>query len=49
MQQDDMKDLIAKMHEADVFVLATPIYFMTVSIQLKVFIDRFIAGEQFVR
>lgn len=49
VQQDDMKALIAKMHETDVFVLATPIYFMTVSAQLKVFIDRFIAGEQFVR
>ncbi len=49
VQQDDMKDMIARMHEADVFVLATPIYFMTVSAQLKVFIDRFIAGEQFMR
>ncbi len=49
VQQDDMKELIEKMHEADVFVLATPIYFMTVSAQLKVFIDRFIAGEVFMR
>jgi len=49
VQKDDMAELIMKMHQADVFVLATPIYFMTVSAQLKVFIDRFIAGEQFMR
>ena len=49
VQQDDMAELIEKMHQADVFVLATPIYFMTVSAQLKTFMDRFIAGEQFMR
>lgn len=49
VQQDDMAALIEKVHSADVFVLATPIYFMTMSAQLKVFIDRFIAGEQFMR
>ena len=49
VQDDDMKRLIPKLHEADVFVLATPIYFMSVSAQLKVFIDRFIAGEGYIR
>lgn len=49
VQKDDMAALITKMHEADVFVLATPIYFMSVSAQLKVFIDRFIAGEGYIR
>lgn len=49
VQNDDMKLLIEKMHQADVFVLATPIYFMSVSAQLKVFIDRFIAGEVYMR
>lgn len=49
VQKDDMAQLIENMHKADVFVLATPIYFMTVSAQLKVFIDRFIAGEQVIR
>lgn len=49
VQQDDMTELIEKMQQADVFVLATPIYFMTVSAQLKTFMDRFIAGEQFMR
>lgn len=49
VQQDDMRELIAKWHEADVLVLATPIYFMSVSAQLKVFIDRCIAGEGYIR
>jgi multimeric flavodoxin WrbA len=49
VQQDDMAALIEKVHAADVFVLATPIYFMSVSAQLKVFIDRFIAGEVYMR
>ena len=49
VQNDDMRELIAKVHEADIFVLATPIYFMSVSAQLKVFIDRFIAGEVYMR
>lgn len=49
VQKDDMAELIAQMHEADVWVLATPIYFMSVSAQLKVLIDRFIAGEGYVR
>lgn len=49
VQQDDMREMIEKMHTADVFVLATPIYFMSVSAQLKVFIDRLIAGESHIR
>lgn len=43
-----MTELIEKVHQASVFVLATPICFMTVSAQLKAFIDRFIAGEDFI-
>lgn len=49
VQQDDMGGLIDKVQKADVFVLATPIYFMSVSAQLKAFLDRFIAGEQVMR
>lgn len=49
VQKDDMAELIQKVHAADVFVLATPIYFMSVSAQLKTFIDRFIAGEDYMR
>lgn len=48
VQKDDMTELIEKVHQASVFVLATPICFMTVSAQLKAFIDRFIAGEDFI-
>jgi multimeric flavodoxin WrbA len=35
--------------KADVIVMATPIYFMSISAQLKVFIDRFISGEAYMR
>jgi len=40
VQKDDMKDLLAKMVEADVIVLATPVYFYSMAGQLKTFIDR---------
>lgn len=40
VQKDDMKPLLEKMVEADVIVLATPVYFYTMDGQLKTFIDR---------
>lgn len=40
VQKDDMKALLDKMVEADVIVLATPVYFYTMDAQLKTFIDR---------
>lgn len=40
LQEDDMKDIIDKMIEADVIVLATPVYFYTMNAQLKTLIDR---------
>ena len=40
VQKDDMKDLLGKMVDADVIVLATPVYFYTMDAQLKTFIDR---------
>lgn len=40
VQQDDMKNLLEKMLDADVIVLATPVYFYTMNAQLKTFIDR---------
>lgn len=40
IQKDDMVDLNDKMVEADVIVLATPVYFYSMAGQLKVFIDR---------
>ncbi len=39
-QKDDMLELKDKMIEADVIVMATPIYFYTMAGQLKTFIDR---------
>ena len=40
VQKDDMAELIKLFEEADVIVLATPIYFYGISAQMKVFIDR---------
>lgn len=40
VHDDGMEELIAKMIEADVIVLATPVYFYSMSGQLKTFIDR---------
>ena len=37
---DDMQEILDKVKEADVLVLATPVYFGEISGQLKVFIDR---------
>jgi len=39
-QQDDMTEIREKMIKADVIVFATPIYFYTMSGQMKTFIDR---------
>lgn len=40
VQKDDMGELLNKMVEADVIVLATPVYFYSMDGQLKTFIDR---------
>lgn len=40
VQKDDMADILDKMVQADVLVLATPIYFYNMDAQLKVVIDR---------
>jgi len=37
---DDMKDLYPKLREADALVVASPIYWFTVSAQTKLFMDR---------
>lgn len=39
-QKDDMQEILDKIIEADVIVLATPVYFYTMCGQLKTFIDR---------
>lgn len=40
VQKDNMKEILDKMVEADVIVLATPVYFYTMDAQLKTLIDR---------
>jgi multimeric flavodoxin WrbA len=40
VQKDDMNEIIDKMIEADVIVMATPVYFYCMSAQLKTLIDR---------
>lgn len=40
VQKDDMKDVLDKMVQADVIVLATPVYFYTMDAQMKTLIDR---------
>lgn len=39
-QKDDMAALLDRMVEADVIVMATPVYFYTMAGQMKTFIDR---------
>ena len=39
-QKDDMSEIIEKMLVADVIVMATPVYFYTMSAQMKTLIDR---------
>lgn len=52
-QKDDMADLLQKMIDTDVVVFGSPIYFYTMSGQLKTFIDRLcaryleISGKEF--
>lgn len=40
VQKDDMAEILDKMLAADVLVLGTPVYFYSMSAQLKVLIDR---------
>ena len=46
---DDMQELAQKVRQADVLVLATPVYFYSMSGQLKVFIDRLVPVYEQVR
>lgn len=47
--KDDMADILPKIIDADVLVLATPVYFYSVSAQLKAVIDRTFARWEDVR
>lgn len=40
VQQDDMKRILDKLVEADIIVMATPVYFYTMDGQMKTLIDR---------
>lgn len=40
MINDDAVDIVARMHDADVLVFATPVYYYCVSAQLKTILDR---------
>ena len=40
IQQDDMAEILDKMVNADVIVMATPVYFYTMNGQMKTLIDR---------
>ena len=43
VQKDDMADILQKMIDADVIVLASPVYFYSIDAQLKAVIDRTVA------
>ena len=44
--RDDMEEILAKMREADVLVLSTPTYFLTMNGMMKTFIDRLLPRWQ---
>lgn len=48
-QEDDLNNIAKKMEEADVIVLASPVYFYSMSGQLKVFIDRIVQNYTKIR
>ncbi len=47
--KDDMAEILAKILAADVLVLASPVYFYSISAQLKAVIDRCVARWQDIR
>jgi NAD(P)H-dependent FMN reductase len=49
VQDDDMAPILKKALEADVLVLASPVYFMTFNARMKNFIDRFCPVYTMVR
>lgn len=48
-QKDDANLIIQKMIEADVWVLSSPVYFYSITAQMKLLIDRFFAREFEIR
>jgi len=47
-QKDDMTEVMEKMIKADVIVMATPVYYYTMSAQIKALIDRTVAGHKWL-
>lgn len=47
--KDDMAEILQKMIDADVLVLASPVYFYSIDAQLKAVIDRSVARWQEVK
>jgi len=45
VQQDDMTELLKKMHRSQVWVLGTPIYYYGPTAQFKAFLDRWYIGR----
>ena len=45
-KKDDMAELLQKVIDADVIVLASPVYFYSIDAQLNTVIDRTLAGDQ---
>ena len=45
-QNDDMKRVFEKLSDADILVIASPVYFYGISAQLKAMIDRFHSPER---
>lgn len=46
IKEDDMGLVLEKMRRADVIVLSTPVYFYSMSAQMKTMIDRTLGGAQ---
>lgn len=46
VQKDDMTEILEKMIEADVIVMATPVYYYSMNGQMKTLIDRTVAGHK---
>ncbi len=44
VQKDDMAEILDQIIAADVIVLSTPVYYYSISAQLKIMIDRTLAG-----
>lgn len=47
--KDDTNKVVQKMIDADVWVLSSPVYFYSVTAQMKLLIDRFFAREYEIR